>query len=77
MGCTARSNGRGKLTFFNAYKTAAVHYSHSIHLNKSMRWITSIAVQLDTRPQFIGCSEAGGGGAPGQWRRNRTSLPHR
>jgi hypothetical protein len=68
MGCTARSNGRGKPTFFNDYQLAATHYSHSIHCNKSMRGIKSVAVQLDTRPQFVGGSEAGGGGAPGPWR---------
>ena len=68
MGCTARSNGRGEPTFFNDYQSAATHYSRSIHCNKSMRGIKSVAVQLDTRPQFVGGGEAGGGGAPGPWR---------
>jgi hypothetical protein len=68
MGCTARSNGRGEPTFFNDYKTAAVHYARSIHCNKSMRGIKSVAVQLDTRPQHVGDGEAGGGGAAGSWR---------
>jgi hypothetical protein len=61
MGCTARSNGRGEPTFFNDYKKAAVHYALSIHCSKSMRWIKSVAVQLDTRPQFVRGGEAGGG----------------
>jgi hypothetical protein len=52
MGCTACSNGRCEPTFFNDYKTAAVHYSRSIHCSKSMRGIKSVAVQLDTRPQL-------------------------
>jgi hypothetical protein len=68
MGCTARSNGRGEPTFFNDYQSAATHYSRSIHCNKSMRGINSVAVQLDTRLQFVGGGEAGGGGAPGPWR---------
>jgi hypothetical protein len=68
MGCTARSNGSGKPTFFNDYNSTAVHYSNSIHCNKSMRGIKSVADQLDTRPQFVGCGEAGGGGAPSPWR---------
>ena len=68
MGCTARSNGRGEPTFFNDYQSAATHYSRSIHCNKSMRGIKSVAVQLDIRPQFVGGGEAGGGGAPGPWR---------
>jgi hypothetical protein len=56
MGCTVRSNGRGELTFFNDYQSAATHYpgSRSIHCNKSMRGIKSVAVQLDTRPQLVG-----------------------
>jgi hypothetical protein len=41
---------------------------HSLSRNKSMRGIKSVAVQLDTRPQFVGGGEAGGGGAPGPWR---------
>ena len=68
MGCTARSNGRGEPIFFNDYQSAATHYSRSIHCNKSMRGIKSVAVQLDTRPQFVGGGEAGGSGAPGPWR---------
>jgi hypothetical protein len=39
MGCTARSGGRGEQTFFNNYKSAAVHYSHSSQCNQSMRGI--------------------------------------
>jgi hypothetical protein len=53
MGCTARSNGSGEPTFFNDYKTVAVHYSCSIHCSKSMRGIKSVAVQLDTRPSLL------------------------
>ncbi len=68
MGCTARSNGRSEPTFFNDYQSAATHYSSSIHCNKSMCGIKSVAVQLDIRPQFVGGGEAGGGGAPGPWR---------
>jgi hypothetical protein len=37
MGCTAHSKGCGEPTFFNDYKSAAVHYSHSSFCNKSMR----------------------------------------
>jgi hypothetical protein len=37
------------------------HYSRSIHCNKSMRGIKSVAVQPDTHPQFVGGGEAGGG----------------
>ncbi len=61
MGCTARSNSRYEPTFFNDYQSASTHYSRSIHCNKSMRGIKSVAVQLDTHPQFVGGSEAGGG----------------
>ena len=68
MGCTARSNGRGEPTFFNDYQSAASHYSRSSHCNKSMRGIKSVAVQLNTRPQYVGDGEAGGGGAAGAWR---------
>ncbi len=53
MGCTAHSNGRGEPTFFNDYQLAATHYLHSIHCNKSMRWIKSVAVHLDTRPHSL------------------------
>ena len=68
MGCTVCSNGRGEPTFFNDYKSAAVHYSRSSLCNKSMRGIKAVAVQLNTRPQHVGDGEAGGGGAPGAWR---------
>ena len=68
MGCTARSNGRGEPSFFNDYKSAAVHYSRSSFCNKSMRGIKAVTVQLNTRPQHVGDGEAGGGGAPGAWR---------
>ena len=70
MGCAARSGGRGEPTFFNDYKSAAVHYSRSSQCNKSMRGIKAvrITVQLNTRPQHVGDGEAGGGGAPGAWR---------
>jgi hypothetical protein len=33
MGCTARSGGCGEPTFFNDYKSAAVHYSRSSRCN--------------------------------------------
>ena len=65
MGCAVR---RGEPTFFNDYQAAATHYSRSSHCNKSMRGIKAIAVQLNTRPQFVGDGEAGGGGAAGAWR---------
>jgi hypothetical protein len=39
--------------FFNDYKTAAVHYSFSIHCSKSMSGIKSVAVQLDTVPSSL------------------------
>ena len=68
MGCTARSNGRGQPTFFNDYQAAASHYSRSSLCNKSMRGIKTVAVQLNTRPQYVGDGEAGGGGAAGAWR---------
>ena len=68
MGCTARSGGRGEPTFFNDYKSAAVHYSRSSLCNKSMRCIKAVTVQLNTRPQHIGDGVAGAGGAPGAWR---------
>ena len=68
MGCTARSNGRGQPTFFNDYQAAASHYSRSSFCNKSMRGIKTVAVQLNTRPQYVGDGEAGGGGAAGAWR---------
>ena len=68
MGCTARSGGRGEPTFFNDYKSAAVHYSRSSQCNKSMRGIKAVTVQLNTRPQHIGDGVAGAGGAPGAWR---------
>ena len=54
MGCTARSNGCGEPTFFNDYQSAASHYSRSSCCNKSMRGIKSVAVQLNTRPQYVG-----------------------
>ncbi len=44
------------------------HYSRSIHCSKSVRGIKSVAVQLDTHPQFVGGGKARGGRAPGQWR---------
>ena len=68
MGCTARSGGRGEPTFFNDYKSAAVHYSRSSRCNQSMRGIKAVTVQLNTRPQHIGDGVAGAGGAPGAWR---------
>ena len=68
MGCTARGGGRCELTFFNDYKSAAVHYSRSSQCNKSMRGIKAVTVQLNTHPQHVGDGEAGGGGASGAWR---------
>ena len=68
MGCTARSGGSGEPTFFNDYKSAAVHYSRSSQCNQSMRGIKAVTVQLNTRPQHIGDGVAGAGGAPGAWR---------
>ena len=68
MGCTARSGGRGEPTFFNDYKSAAVHYARSSQCNKSMHGIKAVTVQLNTRPQHIGDGVAGAGGAPGAWR---------
>jgi len=68
MGCTARSGGRSDPTFFNDYKSAAVHYARSSQCNKSMRGIKVVTVQLNTRPQHIGDGVAGAGGAPGAWR---------
>ena len=65
MGCAAR---RGDPTFFNDYQSAAVHYSRSSLCNRSMRGIKTVAVQLNTRPQYVGDGEAGGGGAAGSWR---------
>ena len=65
MGCTARSGGRGEPTFFNDYKSAAVHYARSSQCNKSMHGIKAVTVQLNTRPQHIGDGVAGAGGAPG------------
>ena len=62
MGCTGRGDGRGEPTFFNDYKSAAVHYSHSSHCNKSMRGIKAVTVQLNT--YSVGNGEAGGG-SPG------------
>ena len=69
MGCTARSGGRSEPTFFNDYKSAAVHYSRSSQCtgNKSMRGIKAVTDQLNTRPQHIGDGVAGAGGAPGAW----------
>ena len=70
MGCTARSGGRGEPTFFNDYKSAAVHYARSSQCNKSMHGINlkAVTVQFNTRPQHIGDGVAGAGGAPGAWR---------
>jgi hypothetical protein len=68
MGCTVRRGGRGEPTFFNDYKSAAVHYSRSSQCNQSMRGIKAVTVQLNTRPQHIGDGVAGAGGAPGAWR---------
>ena len=68
MGCTARSNGRGHPTYFNDYQSAATHYSRSSICNKSMRGIKTVAVQLNTSPQYVGDGEAGGGGAASAWR---------
>ncbi len=67
MGCTASSNGSGHPTYFNDYQSAATHYSCSSICNKSMHWIKTVAVQLNTRPQYVGDGEAGGGGAAGAW----------
>ena len=53
MGCTGRGDGRGEPTFFNDYKSAAVHYSHSSHCNKSMRGIKAVTVQLNPRPHTL------------------------
>ncbi len=53
MGCTARGGGRGEPTFFNDYKSAAVHYSRSSQCNKSMRGIKAVIVQLNTRPRTL------------------------
>jgi hypothetical protein len=49
MGCTARSNGRGEPSFFNDYKSAAVHFSCSSFCNKSMRGFKAVTVQLNTQ----------------------------
>jgi hypothetical protein len=68
MGCTARTNGSGEPTFFNDYQSAASHYARSSHCNRSMRGIKSVAVQLNTCPQYVGGGEAGAGGAAGPWR---------
>ena len=68
MGCTARTNGRGEPTFFNDYQSAASHYARSSHCNRSMLGIKSVAVQLNTGPQYVGGGEAGAGGAAGPWR---------
>jgi hypothetical protein len=66
MGCPAR---RGEPIFFNDYQSAATHYSRSSLCNRSMRWIKTVAVQLNTRPQHVGYGEAGGGGAAAEsWR---------
>jgi hypothetical protein len=59
MGCTARSNGCGQPTFFNDYQSATTHYLHSIHCNNSMCRVKSVAVQMDSRPHFVGSGEAG------------------
>ncbi len=67
MGCTARSGGRAEMTFFNDYKSAAVHYSRSSQCNQSMRGIKAVTVQLKTCPQHTGHGVAGAGGAPGAW----------
>ncbi len=75
MGCTASSNGSGEPTFFNDYKSAAVHYSRSSHCNKSRRVIKSVAIQLDTHPKHIGDGKAGAGGAPGAWRHPSAQVP--
>ena len=55
-------------SFFDEYRSAALHYSRSSHCNKSRRGIKTVSVQLNTRPQYVGDGEAGGGGAPGAWR---------
>ncbi len=68
MGCTDCSGGRGEPTFFNDYKSAAVHYARSSQCNKSMHGIKVVTVQLNTSPQHIGDGVAGAGGAPGAWR---------
>ena len=68
MGCTARTNGSGEPTFFNDYQSAASHYARSSHCTRSMRGIKSVAVQLNTCPQYVGGGEAGAGGADGPWR---------
>jgi hypothetical protein len=53
MGCTARSNGCGKPTFFNDYQSAT----------NFMCRVKSVAVQMDSRPQFVGGGH-GEAGAP-------------
>ena len=65
MGRTARCDGRGEPTFFNDYKSAAVHYSRCSHCNKSMRGIKAVTVELNNRAQHVSDGEAGGGGAAG------------
>ncbi len=65
MGCTARG---GEPTYFNDYQSAATHYARSQFCSKSSRGIKTVSVQLQTRPQYVGDGEAGGGGAAGAWR---------
>ncbi len=65
MGCSARG---GEPTYFNDYQSAATHYARSQFCSKSSREIKTVSVQLQTRPQYVGDSEAGGGGAAGAWR---------
>ncbi len=76
MGCTASSGGCGKPTFFNDYKSAAVHYSRSRQCNQSIRCIKAVTVQLNTRPQHIGDGVTGAGGAPGAWRPQPAPARH-
>ena len=65
MCCTACCDGRGEPTFFNDYKSAAVHYSRSSHCNKSMRGIKAVTVQLIICPQYVGDGDSEAeGGAP-------------
>ncbi len=54
--------------FCSDYQSVATQYSRNSHCNKSMRWIKTVPVQLNTRPRYVGDGEAGGGGAAGTWR---------
>ncbi len=61
------SSSRGPTTRGNLSSSCQLTH-HSLSHNKSMSGIKSVAVQLDTSPQFVSCCEAGGGGAPGPCR---------